>query len=342
MKLISAAIITGLFLVAPELYAHHSGAVFFDGDSRVEISGVVTDAAWRNPHSSFTLTVTNESGQEEEWIVESNAVNQLERLGVSPDTLSLGDTVSFWGPPARRASNQMRAYNLLVADQFEVILWPRNPPERRWPDRELVISVPEIETRNIEEYIAQADGIFRTWSRGFVRNLNDPLPLTESAAASKEAYDPTKDPVLNCIPTAMPAVMDVSMPIEFSQQGDDIILRLESWDTVRTIHMGGDISAAAEFPSSREGYSVGHWEGDTLVVETTNIQAQSFDDRGTPMSNAVHVMERWTVNEDETGLHWQATINDPNTFTEPVVQEQVFPWVPGEEIKPYQCATDSQ
>lgn len=60
------------------------------------------------------------------------------------------------------------------------------------------------------------------------------------------------------------------------------------------------------------------------------------------MSNAVHVMERWTVNEDETGLHWQATINDPNTFTEPVVQEQVFPWVPGEEIKPYQCATDSQ
>jgi hypothetical protein len=124
---------------------------------------------------------------------------------------------------------------------------------------------------------------------------------------------------------------------QFSRQGDDIQLRLEQWDTVRTIHMDADLSVAAKLPATREGYSVGHWEGDTLVVVTTNIRTDYFDDQGTPISDAVRIVERWTVNEDESGLHWQATTTDPKTFTQPVLQEQTFPWVPGEEIKPYRC-----
>lgn len=342
MKLFANLIITSLVLMAPSAFAHHSGGAFFDDDARVEVSGILTEAIWRNPHTSFTLSVTNESGQNEEWIVESNAVNQLQRLGVNQDTFKIGDRVSFWGPPATRNDTQLRAYNLLLADQTEVILWPRNPPERRWTDQQLADSVPEIAGRDIDKYIAEADGIYRTWSRGFIRTLNDPLPLTESARAQLETYDPiTDDPVLDCIPTSMPAVMDVSFPIEFSKQGNDIQLRLEPWDTVRTIHMDGDLSDAHNLPATREGYSVGSWEGSTLVVETTNIQAVHFDDKGTPMTNAVHVLERWTLNEDESELHWQSTITDPNTFTEPVLQEQVFPWIPGEEIKAYRCETDN-
>jgi len=330
-------------LAAPNVFAHHSGAVFFDDSQRVEIAGVVSQMKWRNPHVSFQVTVTNGDGQQEEWTVESNAVNLLERQGVSPDTVAVGDDVRFWGPPARRGGNGMRAYNVLLPDGTEVILIPRNPPERRWEDHELVASVPELANKDVSESIAQADGIFRVWARGRIKTLNAELPLTAAALAAKEDYDPfTDDPVLQCIPTGMPGVMDVSFPIEFSKQGNDIVLRLEQWDTVRTIHMDGDLSAAANMPATREGYSVGRWEGDTLVVETANIKTDFFDDKGTPISDAVHVVERWTVNEDESGLHWQATTTDSNTFTEPVLQEQTFPWVPGEEIKSYGCVAASQ
>jgi len=338
MRRLLIVAVSGLVLAAPVVTAHHSGALFFDRSQRVEIAGVVSEMRWRNPHVSFKVSVTNDDGQQEEWTVESNAVNLLERQGVSPDTVAVGDDVRFWGPPARRGEKSMRAYNVLLPDGNEVVLIPRNPPERRWVDNELVASVPELATRDVSESIAQADGIYRVWSRGRIKTLNPELPLTAAALASKDDYDPfTDDPALQCIPTGMPAVMDVSLPIEFRKQGDDIVLRLEQWDTLRTIHMDGDLSAAASLPATREGYSVGHWEGDTLVVETTNIKTNYFDDKGTPISGAVHVVERWTVNEDQSGLHWQATTTDPNTFTEPVLQEQTFPWMPGEEIKRYDC-----
>jgi len=343
MKFVIPGVLVVGILISSSAVAHHSGSVFFAVDERVEISGVVTDMKWRNPHVSFAVTVIGEDGQESEWTVESNAVNLLERQGVSPDTVSIGDAVSFWGPPSKRSESHMRAYNVLLPDDTEVVLFPRTPPERRWQDRELIVSVPELANKDVSQDIANANGIFRTWSRGRIKNLNPQLPLTDSARAAKEAYDPlVDDPVLACIPTGMPAVMDVSLPIEFSQQGDNIILRLEQWDTVRTIHMGGSLSDAANLPSSREGYSIGYWEESTLVVETSNIVADYFDDKGTPISNAVSVVERWTVNEDESGLHWLATTTDPNTFTEPVIQEQVFPWIPGEEIKPYRCSTDAE
>lgn len=342
MKIILSMIVASLILAAPGVFAHHSGSVFFAVDERVEISGVVTEMNWRNPHVSFALAVTNEDGQGSQWTVESNAVNLLERQGVSPDTVNVGDAVSFWGPPSRRTNNHMRAYNVLLPDDTEVVLIPRTPAERRWLDRELVVSVPELANKDVSEDVANADGIYRIWSRGRIKNLNPEMPLTDSARAVKEAYDPLiDDPVLACIPSGMPAVMDVSLPIEFSQQGDNIILRLEQWDTVRTIHMGGDLADSVGRPSSREGYSIGYWEENTLVVETTNIVTDYFDDKGTPISRDVSVVERWTVNADESGLHWIATTTDPNTFTEPMIQEQVFPWIPGEQIKPYRCARDA-
>jgi hypothetical protein len=83
----------------------------------------------------------------------------------------------------------------------------------------------------------------------------------------------------------------------------------------------------------------GRWEGGTLVVEATNIDWMYFDDRGTPLSSAVHIVERFTLSEDQQSLHWRATTMDPQTFTEPVVQEQTFTRVPGEQIKPYECVT---
>ena len=337
---ILSLLLAALCFVASTAIAHHSGSVFFDLESRIEIAGEVTSLRWRNPHVTFNVSVTGADGQQEEWTVESNALNMMDRQGVSHDTISVGDQVRLWGPPSRLGQLNMRVYNVLLADGTEVVLMPRTPAERRWNDAELVASIPAIENIDPTQPIEQADGIYRVWARGRIRLVNPELPLTETAAAAKAAFDPlTDDPVLQCVPSGMPAVMDVSFPIEFIAQGDDIVLRLEQWDTVRTIHMTGDPGAAVDMPATREGYSVAHWEGSTLVVETSNIDSMYFDDRGTPLSDAVHVVEQFTISDDESSLHWQATTTDPKTFSEPVVQEQTFAWVPGEEIKPYDCVT---
>jgi hypothetical protein len=176
--------IGSFMLAAPVVYAHHSGAAFFDRSQRVEIAGVVSEMKWRNPHVSFKVSVTNDDGEQEEWTVESNAVNLLERQGVSPDTVKVGDGVRFWGPPARRGEHSMRAYNVLLPDGNEVVLIPRNPPERRWDEHTLVASVPELANKDVSESIARADGIYRVWSRGRIKTLNAELPLTAAAAGA--------------------------------------------------------------------------------------------------------------------------------------------------------------
>jgi len=329
-----------LYFSAAPAVAHHSAAAFFDENNKQELVGEVTMTRWRNPHVAFGVTVTNESGQRTEWNVESNALNALERIGISPDTVKVGDRIRVYGPVGRRGEPLVRAYNILLGSGEEVVMMPHVSTERRWEENELVATTPELERADVAGSIAQADGIFRVWTHGRVRLINAELPMTAAAAAAKAAFDPlTDDPVLRCIPTGMPAVMDVTFPVEFSPQGDNIVLRLEQWDTVRTIHMGGSLSDAAGQPATREGYSVGRWDGDTLVVETANIDWMYFDDRGTPLSSAAEVVERFTLSEDQESLHWEASTTDRETFTEPVIQEQTFTWVPGERLKPYQCAT---
>ena len=96
---------------------------------------------------------------------------------------------------------------------------------------------------------------------------------------------------------------------------------------------------SADPPATRMGYSVGRWDGRTLIVESKKFTGGAYDDMGTPQSAAMQVAERFTLSEDETRLDWEATVTDPETFTEPVSRRNLhFAWVPGEEIKPFNCS----
>ena len=148
----------------------------------------------------------------------------------------------------------------------------------------------------------------------------------------------TDDPQLGCQPLGMPGVMFSPHPIEFLERGGDVILRLEEWDHTRTIFMNRDFSAAIP-PPTIVGSSVGRWEDDTLVVTTGNIGYSYMDEFGTPQSEAVELVERFTLTADEQYLDWTATVTDPGTLTEPFVAFTIrWEWVPGEEIQPYDCA----
>jgi hypothetical protein len=116
-----------------------------------------------------------------------------------------------------------------------------------------------------------------------------------------------------------------------------IEMRLEEFDSVRTIHLNGDPEADVE--PSPLGYSIGRWEDeDTLVVETTRIATPYFNRVGVPLSPDVMLDERFTVNETARRLEYELVVTDPQTFTEPWVWRPYWEWVPGEEIRAYQCA----
>ena len=85
------------------------------------------------------------------------------------------------------------------------------------------------------------------------------------------------------------------------------------------------------------GHSVGRWEGETLVVNTTLSAWPYFDGQGIPISAAAEYEERFTVSDDGKRLNYTVLVTDPATFTEPVLLDRFWLWVPGVQVELYDC-----
>ena len=321
---------------------HHSTAEY-DRSVVMEFDGEVVRVIWRNPHVRLTVKTQRDDGTEELWDLESGDVNSMDRRGIRRDLVMVGDTVKVAGNPSTRRELNLSVTNILLPSGTELLVRGNRQP--RWStnyvgDGDWIVD---------ESTTDEPEGIFRVWTP-YGRNIPafvDNPPLTESARAAFAAYDKlADDPALDCIPTGMPRAMTSSggvHPLEFVQSDEDIHIRMEIFDNVRVIHMGSAANPE-EQPYSHLGYSVGHWEGDTLVVTTTRIDWPYFDLnpiplQGVPQSRAVEMVERFTLNDDETELDYDLTVSDPATFTEPVLAPSLFTWQwqPGVEVEPYEC-----
>lgn len=173
----------------------------------------------------------------------------------------------------------------------------------------------------------------------------DEPPYTEWGQARWDAYAGEFDPVVDdpsrfCVPPGMPRSMTrpPTFPIEVIQRPHDITMFLEAWSQYRKIHMEGHDRPPPVLPS-RMGYSVGRWEGDTLVIETTHLserlQGQIL------MSEQARIEERirLVANEDgEKRLVNDVVFTDPQTYTEPVVTRGVWAWSPDTPVMEYVCS----
>lgn len=312
--------------------AHHASGVAYDWNNITELEGEITAVFWRNPHVGIRLSRVGENGEKETWDLEAAALNLVQRFGVSTDDINVGDRIRVAGAPHRQGRTKMFIGNALLANGREVFL--RADAEPRWTNER--DKRPGITDARAAEAESLATGIFRVWS--WRTDPETTASLTEEARLTKEAWDQlTDDTALRCIPQGMPGLMLSPFPIEFVDHGDEIVLRVEEWDGVRPIHMGGSEGVAAQ-PATRLGFSVGRWEGRTLVVETTRVSWPYFDDLGAPQSEAVKIVERFTLSADEEHLDYDVTVTDPATFTAPAkISGGQWEWTPGEEIKPFNC-----
>jgi hypothetical protein len=162
-------------------------------------------------------------------------------------------------------------------------------------------------------------------------------PLTDAAKKARAAFNPLTDSVApGCRPKGMPTIMEQPYPLEFVKKGDTILLRLEEYDTVRTIVMTPDAKFDA-LPKTRLGRSKGTWDGETLVVTTDRIDWPYFDPSGIPQGPSSSIVERFTPTADGTRLSYTMTITDAATFSAPVELKRSWVWRSGETVKPYNC-----
>jgi len=150
--------------------------------------------------------------------------------------------------------------------------------------------------------------------------------------------DPADDPgLLKCEPWGLARQIFAPHQIEIKRLANDRVqLHYGEWDAHRIVYLDGRARPAGQAPT-RLGHSVGRWDGDTLVVETTGIAENQMIWRARH-SDQLRVSERFTRSDDGMMLHLTATLTDPWSLREPLVIKRNWRWAPTSTIEAYdQC-----
>ena len=156
-------------------------------------------------------------------------------------------------------------------------------------------------------------------------------------------YDPDRDqPAFLCVPPGMPVSMALAapFPLEIIQRPHDITMFFEAYFQYRKIYLEGYDRPDPVLPTNM-GYSVGHWDGDTLVVETTNLAERT---QGTTIiSDEARIEERMKLETDAKGnksLVDHITLIDPKAYTRNIDMTGIWNWSPDTPILEYVCTNE--
>ena len=165
------------------------------------------------------------------------------------------------------------------------------------------------------------------------------IPYTAEARARKEENQANwvdRDPEIKCYMPGVPRATYMPFPFQIFQNESNIFIAYEFAGAVRDIYLE-DVGPAET--DSWMGQSVGRWEGDTLVVEVTGQNDQTWFDRaGSHHTNQLRVVERYTL-IDPNHIQYEATMEDPNVFTGPwTISMPLYRRIePGARLMDFKC-----
>jgi hypothetical protein len=176
--------------------------------------------------------------------------------------------------------------------------------------------------RQPSEHVADLNSpILQPWARDVLRKRN------EAVLSGKLVGTPTA----SCWPKGVTGFLlsPMTQPMFFVQGPNEVAMILTSFNDVRHIHLADKHSANVK--TSWYGESIGHYEGDTLVVDTIGLDDRTWvDGFGTPHTKQLHVIERYHLIEDGKVLEANIHVEDPGAFT--------MPWDAIQRFRQYEAA----
>jgi hypothetical protein len=363
-RLPSIAFALGAALAVPLASAHHAVAAKFDDGKRLELSGIVTNVDWRNPHVHVFVNVTRDNGSIENWAVELESTVLLKRSGWAHDSLKPGDAVNVSGPAARDGSRQVWGASLVQAATARQVYnvddpGPPAPLAARPPPR----------GANGKPLLGPADAAGGYWAYptstalqenganvrmdadGVLARLADAprvapfQPWALGVYQHRQRRHLVDDPAFqNC--KAPGGVRQYQLPyglqfLEDAARERIFVLVGGGNRNYRIIYMDGR-AATGQVQGDDDnplyyGRARAHWEGDTLVVVTTGFNEDFwFTAGGLPHTNQLALEERFTRASYDT-LRYEVTVTDPGAYTRPWSSSWELRWVGGEELPVYFC-----
>jgi hypothetical protein len=157
----------------------------------------------------------------------------------------------------------------------------------------------------------------------------------------KPGYGPratphSEDPILSCAPPGVPRIMLIPFPMQIIQIPGEVVMIFEYDHFVRQIFTDRHEHLKGIAPTWM-GDSIGHWDGDALVVDTTGFNDKTWLDQvGHPHTDALHLIERIHRPDHDT-LVDDVTIDDPKAYTKPWTGQQIFKLRPAWHLLEYVC-----
>ena len=194
-------------------------------------------------------------------------------------------------------------------------------------------SVPGMELDTISKY---AINIFADLKPG-----EEPMRPEAAALFGKRAQGGVRDPGVDCLPLGIPISSLVSEVHKVVQTPGLIVILLEVDNAHRQIYTDGRKLPVDPQPSWL-GYSVGKWEGDTLVVDTAGFNDKAWlDILGHPRSESMHLTERYH-RRDFGHMDVEMTFDDPKMYTKPFTIKVTHQLIPDSDILEYFCAENEK
>jgi hypothetical protein len=265
------------------------------------------------PGQSVTLT----------WVVEN------------PTSVNIGPSIGKVRPRGTKtlSPNATTTYTLTVkgpkdqvVEQSVTVTVPGTVEAKNSPT---VASSGTAETPRMPDGKPNLTGVYNSSSFNFgggsVRGERDPIQATLKPGAEKfkVVRGPTDAGVYaTCMPTGVPLSYFVPYQWEIVQGLDKVVILYEYLHMFRVVPINGPHPVDPD--PTWMGDSVGHWEGDTLVIDTVGFNDRTELPGAFRHSEALHVVERFH-RTDFDHLLWEATIEDPNVFAKPWTMTRTFP-----------------
>jgi hypothetical protein len=307
--------------------AHHSRAPF-NMEALIAFEGTVVQYRWRNPH--VYIIVKDRNGAE--WLLETDATPVMSRSGWTRDSFAPGDSVTVRIRPDRNPSKYHGLLESIAGD-----------------DGRLMASMNLGEKEGIEIIAARSTSLAGVWAGKRLEAFKvfppaADIAVTAAGAEGRRLYDESQNPAADCVPLSGLIFMWANwIYLTEVELGDDIIvLRNEFYGAERTIYMDG-----REHPENGErtiqGHSIGHWEGDTLVIDSTLFAdyRSSIPNTGIPSGEKKHLVERLTLSDDGQTALYEFMVEDADYLAEPLSGEYTWHYVPHLEFITLECELDN-
>jgi hypothetical protein len=339
--------------------AHH-GFGTFDMNREVEITGTVTDLAFVNPHAWLYLDVRGDDGTLVPFRCEMRSATTLRRSGWSTDMFPVGEQITITGSPDRNDPAACYVSTVIFDDGSTIDRYgQRTPPVEvestareprlangdpniagEWGAEQLVMSdprgvggslVPLSQAEGLAEQQATASGAGRGAGVPLIagdaaqRLFIGSVEMTEAGSAAVAASRDQPNPAMRCEPISILMDWSYDSPVNrITQSAVTIELDYGKFDYRRTIHLDRT-SHPADLAPTLTGHSIGRWENDVLIVDTVGVRAGSLT-RGLIHSDALHLIERLSLDPVSMALTREFVAEDPLYYTEPYTgSDVVFP-----------------